>query len=182
LRFIKKKQSGANVDELTMPDPITYFNLVFSDKGYKYKPNGYIAITENVAFKAMDICNGLKEYSYDQYKIDYGFMDTVIMLEKDEEFDEIVKKVGDSALIVVDFWATWCGPCIYIAPHYHEISQQFPNVVFLKADVDKLKKLSQEKGIQCMPTFKFFKNGQEVHKIEGADKNSIIDAVKKYSQ
>jgi len=175
---------GDNEEELKMPDPISYLNLIFSESGLKYKPNDYKSVTETVAFKAMEICNGLKEYSYDQYKQDYAFMDTVIKLDKDEDFDKILSSVDKDTLVVCDFWATWCGPCVYIAPHYHAISEKYTNVVFLKADVDKLKKLSQEKDVQCMPTFKFFKNGEEIKdsKIEGADKDKIMETVEKYSK
>eukprot|EP01083_Nonionella_stella_P123569 372368_1 len=182
MEYYKAKRGAENPDDLTPPDSIKYFDIIFCDAGYKYKPDGVRGMTDQVAFQAMDICNALKQYSYEQYKEDYAFMDTVIMLSKDEEFDEIMKAVDAKTLVVVDFWATWCGPCIYIAPHYHQISAEFPEVVFLKADVDKLAKLSKEQGVNCMPTFKLFKNGAEVHKIEGADKQSIIDAVKKYSQ
>jgi len=180
IEYYTKKRANPKDDSITEPAETAYFNLMFDDKGYKHQPDGYTAITSTAAYQAKGICDALKEYSYAQYKEDYQFMDTVIMLQRDEEFDEISKAVDKDTLIVCDFWASWCGPCLYIAPHYHEISEKYRNVVFLKADVDKLGKLSQEKGIQCMPTFKFFKNGEEVHKLEGANKDGIIAAVEKY--
>ena len=55
-------------------------------------------------------------------------------------------------------------------------------MVFLKADVDALKGLSQREGIQAMPTFKFYKNKKEVHMVRGANAAAIKEAVQKYSQ
>eukprot|EP00484_Ammonia_sp_Unknown_P019133 CAMPEP_0197032520 /NCGR_PEP_ID=MMETSP1384-20130603/11185_1 /TAXON_ID=29189 /ORGANISM="Ammonia sp." /LENGTH=638 /DNA_ID=CAMNT_0042462201 /DNA_START=81 /DNA_END=1997 /DNA_ORIENTATION=- len=169
-------------ESMEFPPSITYFNLVFADQAYRYKPAGYLAVSEHAVFKASEICDSLAEYSYKQYVADYEYMDSVIMLSRDEEFDEICKQLDAETLVVCDFWATWCGPCVYIAPYYHEMSEKYKDVVFLKADVDELSKLSQEKGINCMPTFKFFKNGKEIHKIEGADKDAIVDAIEKFSK
>merc|ERR1712038_1064197 len=130
----------------------------------------------------MAICDGLKEYSFAQYKEDYKFMDSVIMLSKDEEFDTVLNAVDENTLVVCDFWATWCGPCVYVAPLYHAISEEFKNVVFLKADVDKLAALSQKQKIEAMPTFKFFKGGKEVHMVRGANAAAVKEAVEKYSK
>merc|ERR1711997_885425 len=75
-----------------------------------------------------------------------------------------------------------CGPCIYVAPLYHAISEEFRDVVFLKADVDKLAKLSSDQGIQAMPTFKFYKAGKEVHMVRGGNAAAVKEAVEKYSK
>ena len=50
------------------------------------------------------------------------------------EFDEILTSAGDKA-VVVDFYATWCGPCKVIAPYYEELSKQFTGVVFIKVSL-----------------------------------------------
>lgn len=52
------------------------------------------------------------------------------------EFDEVLASAGDKA-VVVDFYATWCGPCKVIAPYYEELSKQFTNVVFIKVGIEK---------------------------------------------
>jgi thiol-disulfide isomerase/thioredoxin len=52
------------------------------------------------------------------------------------EFDEILASAGDKA-VVVDFYATWCGPCKVIAPYYEELSKQFTNVVFIKVGMER---------------------------------------------
>merc|ERR1719305_873663 len=76
--------------------------------------------------------------------------------------------------------ARWA--CIYVAPLYHAISEEFKDVVFLKADVDKLAQLSASQKIQAMPTFKFFKGGKEVHMVRGANAAAVKEAVEKYSK
>lgn len=52
------------------------------------------------------------------------------------EFDEVLASAGDKA-VVVDFYATWCGPCKVIAPYYEELSKQFANVVFIKVGIGR---------------------------------------------
>lgn len=79
---------------------------------------------------------------------------------------------------MVDFFAVWCGPCVRIAPKFADWSEEFPNVVFLKVDVDQLKETSESVAIQCMPTFKFYKNGEIVKSIEGASTSDIVAAIK----
>ena len=65
-------------------------------------------------------------------------------------------------LVVIDFFATWCGPCKMIAPKIVEMDAEMNNVVFLKVDVDEAEDAAQEYNIQAMPTFLFIKNKQKV--------------------
>lgn len=58
-----------------------------------------------------------------------------------------------AAQIVVDFSATWCGPCKMISPFFEELSLKYPNLVFLKVDVDACQGVAAECGIAAMPTF-----------------------------
>jgi len=93
-----------------------------------------------------------------------------------DEFNATINK-GDGKLVVVDFTATWCPPCQMIKPKFQELSEKETDVVFVAVDVDENDGTAAECGISCMPTFIFFKNGKQVHKIEGADLNSIIAGV-----
>ena len=61
-----------------------------------------------------------------------------------EEFDTLLSSSGDKA-VVVDFTATWCGPCQRIAPIYEELAKEFPQCVFVKVDVDE----NQETAMAC---------------------------------
>lgn len=65
-------------------------------------------------------------------------------------------------LVVIDFHATWCGPCKVIGPKFEELAAIHDSVVFVKVDVDECEDIATEYDISSMPTFKFVKNGQVV--------------------
>uniref|UniRef100_A0A3Q0SSU1 Thioredoxin n=1 Tax=Amphilophus citrinellus TaxID=61819 RepID=A0A3Q0SSU1_AMPCI len=97
-----------------------------------------------------------------------------------EEFQAILKDAGNK-LVVVDFTATWCGPCQRIAPVYEAFAADSSNanVIFLKVDVDDAQDVSSHCGIRSMPTFQFYKNNQKVHEFSGADAAKLKAKVKK---
>ncbi|KAL4199954.1 hypothetical protein AMTRI_Chr03g147330 [Amborella trichopoda] len=82
-------------------------------------------------------------------------------------------------LIVVDFSASWCGPCRIIEPFVKELANKFSDVKFLKIDVDELPDVSQEWGVQAMPTFVLIKEGKLVDKVVGPDKRELEKKVEK---
>ncbi|CAF1087666.1 unnamed protein product [Rotaria sp. Silwood1] len=86
---------------------------------------------------------------------------------------------GDK-LVMVDFFATWCGPCKNIAPYIDQLSSQYPNAVFLKADVEKCTSEASKYSIKAMPTFIFFQHGKEVARLQGASKEPIEQTIKKF--
>jgi len=74
---------------------------------------------------------------------------------------------------VVDFTATWCGPCRIISPVFVELSKKFSEIVFLKVDVDELRDVAQEWDVEAMPTFIFIKDGKAIDKTVGANKAEL---------
>ena len=80
-----------------------------------------------------------------------------------------VSEVPQQGAVVIDFFATWCGPCKRIAPTYEKLSEAFPNIAFLKVDVDESAELVNMYDVSVMPTFVFLKDGKEVKRVEGAD-------------
>lgn len=64
--------------------------------------------------------------------------------------------------VLVDFWATWCGPCRMLAPVIEEIAQEREDVAVCKVDVDEAPGLAQEFGVMSIPTVLVFKNGEAV--------------------
>ena len=110
----------------------------------------------------------------------------------DELQAELQNEKNKGKLIVLDFFATyvdifsnfiriyfrsisWCGPCVRIAPKIDDWSKgdYKDRVIFLKCDVDKAEAVSQEYNIEAMPTFVFFKDGKEIHRIVGANVDQL---------
>ena len=91
--------------------------------------------------------------------------------------DQYEKYITGSALVVVDFYADWCGPSRYIAPEFAQLAKEYPSVSFLKVDVDK-----NETGdeVSCMPTFKFYKAGTLLHTVEGASADMLRQGIKNF--
>ncbi len=80
-----------------------------------------------------------------------------------------VSDVPMTGSVVIDFFATWCGPCKKIAPTFEKLAEAFPSVVFLKVDVDESQELVDKYNVQAMPTFVFMKDGVILKTVEGAD-------------
>ena len=78
--------------------------------------------------------------------------------------------------LVVDFWATWCGPCRMIAPIVSELAAEYDGKITVgKCDVEENDDVAAEFGIRNIPTLLFFKNGQLVDKIVGAASKEKIN-------
>ena len=103
----------------------------------------------------------------------------VAMLATKADFDKALTEAGDK-LVVVDFTASWCGPCQRIAPVFTKLAEEMPDVCFVKVDVDENEETAQACGIQSMPTFQFFKLGHKVHEFSGASEDKIREALSKF--
>ena len=87
------------------------------------------------------------------------------------EFDAEIKE----GTVLVDFFATWCGPCKMLSPVLEEVAQENPNIKVLKIDVDEVGELAARYGIQAIPTLMLFKNGQRVETRMGyQNKNQLV--------
>ena len=82
----------------------------------------------------------------------------------DTNFEE---KVNQNNLVVVDFFATWCGPCRMMAPIFEDVSKNMGEVLFFKVDVDESPMTAKQFGVMSIPTLVAIKNGKEVARNVG---------------
>lgn len=81
--------------------------------------------------------------------------------------------------VLLDFWATWCGPCRMLAPILEELSGQHPELKIVKVDVDENRDLALQYGIESIPTLLVFKGGQVADRSVGlVSPQEILDLVK----
>jgi len=103
----------------------------------------------------------------------------VKMVATKTEFDALI---NGSKPVVVDFTATWCGPCQMIAPEFQSLAEAHQDIEFIKVDVDENEDTAQACGIQAMPTFHFYKDGNKVHEFSGASKEKIVQGIEKLKE
>ena len=83
------------------------------------------------------------------------------LIHYEKDFNKLIEKSA-----VVDFYATWCGPCKMFGPVFEEVSKE-NNMNFIKLDVDKAPDIAREYGVMTIPTIILFKNGEEVKRHTG---------------
>jgi thioredoxin 1 len=91
-------------------------------------------------------------------------------------FDELLQ---DGKLVIVDFWATWCGPCRMLSPLLDEVEEEMADKIsVVKVNVDDADEIAMKFRIMNIPTLLFFKGGQLVDKTVGAmPKNVLVDKI-----
>ena len=105
-----------------------------------------------------------------------------VKISSDSEFEADVLDSSKDQLVVVDFWATWCGPCRSMAPHLETLASEYEGKVrVVKVDVDRNQKTAIKFDIKNLPTLLVFKNGEVVDKLVGnpGSKGKLEEWVKK---
>ena len=101
----------------------------------------------------------------------------------EKEFDAKISGAGDK-LVVIDYSTTWCGPCKVIAPKFDELSDKYSDSIFIKVIGDAspdASKLMKREGVRSVPSFHYFKNGEKVDVVNGANAEAIEAAIKKHA-
>ena len=82
--------------------------------------------------------------------------------------DNFEQTVSGDGIVLVDFWATWCGPCRQFGPIFEEASEKYPDIVFGKIDTDDQQQLAMAAQITSIPTLMVFRDGIVVFRQSGA--------------
>lgn len=96
--------------------------------------------------------------------------------------NDIESTVTDNDIVLLDFWAAWCGPCRQFGPIFEQASQENPEIVFGKVDTEAEQALAGQLGITSIPTIMAFREGilvfQQAGALPAAALNQVIDGVK----
>ena len=104
---------------------------------------------------------------------EYADDDLVETIDTENDLEDVLAVSGNK-LVVVDFFAEWCGPCKRIAPTLEALAKQHAGkVTFVKVDVDASQALAASRGVKSMPTLLFYRNGEQVDAMVGASPESI---------
>lgn len=98
-----------------------------------------------------------------------------------EDFEKIA---STNEVVVVDFWATWCGPCRAFGPIFEQVSAKFEDVPFVKVDIDQSPDLASAAAIKAVPTVMVIKRGDVIYRQAGAllsaDLEDLVNQAKAY--
>jgi len=100
-------------------------------------------------------------------------------VEDDLELRSLIQR-NPTKLVVVDWFATWCGPCQAIAPVYEQLSVEHKGVVFIGADIEEMPDASAQAGVQAVPCFHFIKGNELVAVLTGADEVKLKELIKQH--
>ncbi|KAH8088346.1 putative thioredoxin [Filobasidium floriforme] len=99
------------------------------------------------------------------------------MVRAVKDLEEYKKLIEGDKPVIVDFWATWCGPCKMISPHFEKMAGTTEGVEFIKVDVDDAPEISEFAGIRAMPTFIAYSKGKDIKTVTGAKPAELKAAV-----
>ena len=96
--------------------------------------------------------------------------------------EDFESTITDNDIVLVDFWAEWCGPCKRFGPIYEKASEEYSDITFAKLDTDANQELSGQLGIEGIPTLMAFREGvlvfNQAGALPGPALKQVIDAVK----
>lgn len=106
----------------------------------------------------------------------------VYQVKSKSDLEAKLTEAGEK-LVVIDFFATWCGPCKRIAPVLEEIAKENEaKLVVLKVDVDEVEELVGEYRVEVMPTFVFMRKGEHLDTLAGSNEDKLKELISKHVQ
>jgi thioredoxin 1 len=97
------------------------------------------------------------------------------------EITELIQ-IPPNKKVIIDFYATWCGPCARVTPIIDELAEKYENIVFLKVNVDEADEIAAGFEISQLPTFVYLNLGNIVHRIEGANLQEVLSSIERLDQ
>ena len=108
------------------------------------------------------------------------FINPVIELNDADHFEDLSQS---NRKVVFDFTATWCGPCKRIAPFIRQAARKYYNKIkFVSVNVDEHNEIATSSRIKSMPSFIFFINGEELHRVLSSDERGLADRFEEFDQ
>ena len=93
------------------------------------------------------------------------------------EYTKVLASAAKGQLVVVDYWASWCGPCVKAGPFFAALAETHSDVLFVKVEDGESRDVMKASGIRGFPTFRFFVDGKCVQQVMGGDRKKITQLV-----
>lgn len=91
--------------------------------------------------------------------------------------DTLVETIEGNDIVLIDFWAEWCGPCRSFGPTYEKVSEKYPNITFAKVDTEDQQEVAQNFGIRSIPTLVAFRENIGVFSQPGALPEDALESL-----
>ena len=101
------------------------------------------------------------------------------MSVRDDNFNTFITS---NKLVVVDFFATWCGPCRALSPYIDELSANNHHILFVKANIEETPAIANELDVKSLPCVIIFENGKEIHRVVGFNKPKLQAIIENLSE
>lgn len=106
-------------------------------------------------------------------------MGIYVMSVRDDNFNAFITS---NKLVVIDFFATWCGPCRALSPYIDELSINNHHILFAKANIEETPVIANELDVKSLPCVVIFKNGKEINRVVGFNKPKLQAIIENLSE